>query len=70
MAESVGVQDASITWSDGTVSDASLVTIAISPSEVATLLAGYTPSSSTSPGSGVSRTLARLILDALIEAGA
>jgi hypothetical protein len=70
MAESVGVQDASITWSDGTVSDASLVTIAISPSEVATLLAGYTPSSSTSPSSAVSRTLARLILDALIEAGA
>ena len=70
MAESVGVQDASITWSDGTVSDASLVTIAISPSEVATLLAGYTPSSSTSPSSTVSRTLARLILDALIEAGA
>ena len=70
MAESVGVQDASISWSDGTVSDASLVTIAISPSEVATLLAGYTPSSSTSPSSAVSRTLARLILDALIEAGA
>lgn len=70
MAESVGVQDASITWSDGTVSDASLVTVAISPSEVATLLAGYTPSSSTSPSSAVSRTLARLILDALIEAGA
>jgi hypothetical protein len=70
MAESVSVQDASITWSDGTVSDASLVTIAISPSEVATLLAGYTPSSSTSPSSAVSRTLARLILDALIEAGA
>jgi len=66
----MGVQDASITWSDGTVSDASLVTIAISPSEVSTLLASYTPASSTSPSSTVSRTLARVILDALIAAGA
>ena len=70
MAEPVGVEDASITWADGSVSDASLVTIAISPSEVATLLAGYTPASSTSPSSTVSRTLARVILDALIAAGA
>jgi hypothetical protein len=52
------------------VSDALLVTIAISPSEVATLLASYTPASSTSPSSTVSRTLARVILDALIAAGA
>jgi hypothetical protein len=69
MAESIDVQDASTTWADGSVSDASLVTIAISPSEVATLLAGYTPSSSTSPSATISRDLARVILDALIAAG-
>lgn len=69
MAEAVETMDASITFSDGTISDSTLVVVAVSSSEVASLLASYSPSSSTSPSATISRDLARVILDALIAAG-
>jgi hypothetical protein len=69
MAEAVETMDASITFADGTISDSTLVVVAVSSSEVASLLASYSPSSSTSPSATISRDLARVILDALIAAG-
>jgi len=46
------------------------IPVVLSASEVSTLLAAYSPSSSSSPSEATSRQIARLVLDALIAAGA
>jgi hypothetical protein len=46
------------------------IPVVLSESEVSTLLASYSPSSSSSPSEATSRQIARLVLDALLAAGA
>ena len=46
------------------------IPVVLSASEVSTLLASYSPSSSSSPSEATSRQIARLVLDSLLAAGA
>lgn len=55
---------------EGIVVDGYQIPVVLSVSEVATLLASYSPSSSSSPNEATSRQIARLVLDALLAAGA
>lgn len=68
------VQRVNVSGEDSTgaffVVDGYQIPVVLSVSEVSTLLASYSPSSSSSPSEATSREIARLVLDALLAAGA